>query len=268
MAYWKCKGEFKGFIDIYGEANANLTATTTGKSYTALADSSGYARIKVKKKGDYIISSDRTVRNAHASILNKIPVTAEYTWTKWDAGTAYSYNHSSYNQDVPGSGQHVVVLSNTGYGGAYFSYNGVTGNKHNPSSYLSFNSSNGIFTLVNAQWKGLDNYWTTDGYYTASAGGYGTAFIPQITSTSGTTVIWLEDTAVNGNYGDPRYWQNYGVRIGGAQWGGKYTVHTYSSYGYHYKTEIQRESVYGTTLTAYPSNGVKTSYDGYWYVAS
>jgi len=256
MAYWKCKGEFKGFIDVYGEANANLTATTTGKSYTALADSSGYARIKVKKKGDYIISSDRTIRSAYATIVNKTPVTAQYRWNKYTSPLVYAQANNFYTYSASQYDAYQTI-----YNGNYINqyvYSYATG--------YTFNTSNGQYTLSNGRGLTLGDYINSlcqDG----SQGSYPYASFPGQGQTCTTMFETRLGTSVGGGcdvcwrYGVP----GIAIRVNPPV----YTRVTNNTWVWYSTSSYQRGDYIGVSnganLTTYPTDARAS--DGYWYVA-
>jgi len=242
MAYFKCKGGFKGFINITSTANATVTATIGSNSYSAVCDSSGVGQIKVKKKGAYTITSTGTYRTATATVVDKTPVTAVYTWGKYNIGSQY----------VP-----YVVNSNSEFSTNRSFGSGVYGYY---SGGYTIDQTNGRFVLSNPAGvlltTQLDSYLNT---LKSNPGLYvGTAY------SSGTAALAYNSATERGLSGSYITTANSGARI---DTGSSYK---YIRYCTTYGLTTQQikgtfiENVTGTTLDAYPIDGISGSY---WYTS-
>lgn len=244
MAWFRCNGnQFKGYIDIYGTANALVTATTTGKAYSATCDGNGYARIKVKKKGAYNVTSTGTNRVAHATVNNKTPVTATYNWQKWDSQYYYYMHNSDY------SGHQTVFWSYTALWSVYASATGY-----------SFDDNSGTFYLSG----GIATTLRSSSYASIASRNYPYSAYPAFSGSpsEGTTMVQYID---NGSLHSSLEANGYYARISD-EYNQGCIARVWNRSGTYRKGGTQYANATGTTLNALPANG--RADDGYWYIAS
>lgn len=254
MAMFKCVGAlFDGTININTVAGSTVTATTsaTTQVFQAVADVTGLAVIKVKKKGTYAIASTGSTRLGHATVNDRTPVTAYYEWQKWESQLYY----------IPTVTETYSSPTGFWYGSWQYCYSW-----RSATSY-SFNDTNGTFTL-NGGSGGKYPTGGTSAAYIRSTGNYVFFSYPtstnngNVTTTMGEYVPGQYDTDIIWNASYYSWWNISGTSPG--LYGYVRQWQTSTSYR---KGSTQYENATATTLDALPQNGRNTS-DGYWYIAS
>lgn len=229
MSNFRCSNAlFNGTIIINTTAGATVTATTTATSrtFTAVANAGGVATIPVKKRGTYAIASTGTTRIGHAEVLTIAPVTAVYTWKRYNSNYVYvEVNNGLW------SGTIQLASSSVYYG---------------INTTDTFNRNNGIYTINNGEWGTCDPRW---GLYTKRAITNG--------QQSGGNLLRSD----LGQLYFSRY--SYSSPCYLASMGGTTTIYNMTSAG-TYERGTYIDDKYGTTFTTYPANGRAS--DGYWYV--
>lgn len=240
MAMFKCGGDiFRCAITVYTTAGATVTATTpsTTRVFTAVANVGGVAVITVKKRGLYAIASTGSARLSHANVTSRTPVTAYYTWQKWNSISYYIQQTETITLN---SGEELVIESGSTKQGLLY------------GTSATLNPANGIYTIDNPQY--VYDSLRGAGYYCIGSVSSGAVMYR---SNDSACVYMCYYRAISGK-------QIVITNIAGTSpvsWTKYTSALTYSKGSTRYAdATAEREN-------AYPING-RYATDGYWYVAA